>query len=66
MMKMKRERKVTDSLNDSYFLGVEVSIVVTTREHDRDSVGVWYLLSSRNQQSQFFGFWIEVESWSQS
>jgi hypothetical protein len=43
MMKMKRERKVTDSLNDSYFLGVEVSIVATTPDHDRDFVGVWYL-----------------------
>ncbi len=54
MMKMKRERKVTDSLNDSYFLSLEVSIVVTTHDHDRDYVGVWYLLSRKHQQSQFF------------
>ena len=50
-----REREVTDSLHDSYFLSVDVSIVATTPDHDQDVVGVWYLLSRKSQQIQFFG-----------
>ena len=59
-----RERKVTDSLNDSYFLGMEVSIVATTCDHDQDFVGIGiYYQAGINSLS--FLVSLEVESWSQ-